>query len=481
MTFPSTARNEVDARALRAPRCIPGPLPRRGLGWRGNVLHFLRDPVSVLTQMQRQYGEVVAFARGYEHWVAGFGPRANRAILTNANAYHVDPIPAPIPERSALSRLKRSIAFVDGDVHRRQRVLLIPAFRKECLEIHQRAVVEVAERVLSTWKAGERLNISQVMHDLTLQIILRALVGRIGTEHAAIGAQLARWQRMIADPRVLLLPVAFPGLPFWRLENLSLSIEKTIVALITAARSSEEAGNDILSLMSASLGDRSPNEEGWAADEITANVMLLMLAGHETSSNVLTWTLFLLSQHPRLVDDLREEVWSVLRGSPPSFEDARRLALLERAVSESMRILPPLVYNTRRVVEAVELCGYELAPGTKIVWSPYVTHHMPELYDEPEEFRPDRWCSNGPKADTYLPFGLGPHGCIGGHFASMSVTTILAMILQRTALVMADGAVIDRKVKLTLTPSQGMPMIVADRAKKVPVRGNIHEMVRLGA
>jgi cytochrome P450 len=157
--------------------------------------------------------------------------------------------------------------------------------------------------------------------------------------------------------------------------------------------------------------------------------------------------------------------------------------LLECVIKESMRVLPSVVYNTRNSTEPFELGPYHLPSGTTVGFSNYITHHMPELYPQPEKFLPQRWLSTTPSPYEYLPFGAGPRICIGATFAMMMLKISLAMIVQRYRLTVAPGSRIDRKVTVTLSPKYGVPMRIGppDRQfAKSEVRGNIHEMVDLG-
>jgi cytochrome P450 len=194
--------------------------------------------------------------------------------------------------------------------------------------------------------------------------------------------------------------------------------------------------------------------------------------------------LFLLAQHPPVATELADELSADLHGEAPTLHQLERLPVLDRVVKESMRILPASFYVQRVSALPVELGPFRLHRGAVVIFSQYMTHHMPELFPEPERFLPDRWRTITPSPYAYLPFGAGPRLCLGGPLALLTVKLTLAVLLQRCRFSVVPGARIDGKVTSTmLAPASGMPMRVAllpAAFAAAPVVGNIHEMVTLG-
>jgi cytochrome P450 len=276
-----------------------------------------------------------------------------------------------------------------------------------------------------------------------------------------------------------LLPIDLPGLPLRRLLRLSDRLDADIRAMVERRRASLGGERDVLAML---LHARDEDGASMSDAELIGQATVLFIAGHETSSNALTWTLFLLSQHPQVLGDLRDELHGVLRGDAPAAAQLGRLPLLDRVVKESMRLLPPASISLRVSTAPFKLGPYELPRGTTVFFSQYATHHMPELYPEPERFLPERWLAIDPPVYEYLPFGAGPRMCIGATFALLEIKIALAMIVQRYQLALQPGARIDRRLRITLSPRQGMPMIVLPPDRAPPVnrpRGNIREMVDL--
>jgi len=206
-------------------------------------------------------------------------------------------------------------------------------------------------------------------------------------------------------------------------------------------------------------------------------------AAHLTTANSLTWNLFLLAQHPRVAADLVDELNGQLHGQAPTLEQIEQLPFLDRVLKESMRVLPASAYSQRLNVEPVQIGPFQLPKGTPIIFSQIITHHMPDLFPEPERFLPDRWLGMTASPYAYMPFAAGPRMCLGASLAMTTLKVTIPLIVQRFRLTVVPGATINGQVRSTmLAPTNGMPMIVS--APTAPfvanrVQGNIHEMVEL--
>lgn len=248
---------------------------------------------------------------------------------------------------------------------------------------------------------------------------------------------------------------------------------------------SEPSGNqdrDVLSMLIQARDE----EQGThlTEDELLGHAGVIFAAGHETSSNALTWTLFLLSQHPQVMADLLDELQSVLQGEAPTMAQLSQLTLLERVIKESMRVLSPVPWNARVTSQPTELGGYTLPAGTEVFVSIYETHQMPDLYPNPTHFEPQRWETVNPSIYEYNPFSVGPRLCIGAGFAMVEIKIVLAMLLQRYRLQFIPQVNIDRRGLIVMTPKHGMPMQVHPQDKQFTqgvgaVQGNVREMVKL--
>ena len=244
-------------------------------------------------------------------------------------------------------------------------------------------------------------------------------------------------------------------------------------------RRDPQGRTDILSLL---IQARDDQNRGMTDKELIGQAAILFGASFETSASVLTWTLFLLAQHPAVMHELMDELDNVLAGAPPTREQLPQLTFLENVINESMRILPPVPFTIRATQRDLAMGPVEVPKNTRVLCSHYLTHHMPELYPEPERFRPERWQSIEPNQYEYMPFSAGPRVCIGASFAFQVLKVSLAMMLQRFRFSMVPGTRIDRVIRITMAPREGLPMMVYPNDRKFAaseVRGQIHEMVQL--
>ena len=225
---------------------------------------------------------------------------------------------------------------------------------------------------------------------------------------------------------------------------------------------------DLLSMLMLSV-----DEEGDFMDDrqLQDEVATLFAAGHETTSNALSWAWYLLAQHPRVEAKLHAELDTVLAGRQPSLADLPNLPYTLQVVKEAMRLYPPAwILNGRIALEDVQLNGYTVPKGSIIFISPYVMHHLADYFDEPETFKPERFTPQFEKSlpkYAYMPFGGGARVCIGNAFAMMEAQLVLATIAQRFSLELTNNKPVAYKAQITLTPADGIKMRVVERETAV--------------
>jgi cytochrome P450 len=224
---------------------------------------------------------------------------------------------------------------------------------------------------------------------------------------------------------------------------------------------------------------------GFTDEELISEVLTLFVAGHETTAKALSWTMFLLERHPAVLADVLDELDGVLGGRSMTVADIPRLPLLDRVIKESMRVLAPVPILFLRVPSSdLPLGRFTLPKGANVVVSPYATHHDPEIYPEPQRFRPERWEGLRPSIYEYLPFGAGPRICIGAAFSQQALRLMVPTVLQRVRMAVRRDARIDRLTRGNiLMPRHGIPArLQAPHRRRLvpePVRGDVHEMVAL--
>lgn len=464
------------------PVFLPGPRPDPILGWRGALIPFGADPLGFTVGVYRRHGELAALSRSDPVMLFAFGPEHNRLLLSDAARFETDLSGGrPMPEGSAAARVSNGLLAMNGERHRQQRRLMLPSFHRQQVSAYRDAMVAEIERALGAWAPGETRDMAVEMQELTLGVALRTLFSLETTAEARALGQLFKESLEISfSPLEMAIPLELPGTGRHRLLRLAERIEAHVRALIAQRRERGDGCRDVLATLIAA---RDEDGQALSDDELVGQTYTLFAAGHETSSNALAWTLFLLDQHPEVLADLHDELRGALGGDAPSVEQLGRLPLLDRVVKESLRLMPPASLLVRQSRAPFELGGFALPAGATVFLSPFITHRLPEHWDAPQAFRPARWERIEPSIYTYLPFGAGPRMCIGTTFALMEIKLALAVIVQRFRLALPAGARVEPELRLTLRPRGGLPMRVfaQDRQfRRAPVGGGIGAVIDLG-
>jgi cytochrome P450 len=465
------------------PIALRGPKPPPLLGPLGAALRFFADPVKGMLALHREYGDLAAVADNNAAIVCAFGAEHNRAVISQPAVFeHLSEVPIPVRPGTAFARLNNTILFMNGDAHRARRRLLMPAFSRAAVEGYAPEMIATADDAIARWPVGGTADVSALLRDLTASIALRCLFGldvRSGTEE--LGKLEVEILATIASPLAMLLPLDIPGTPFGRALRLSERVEQRIRALIADKRRRPGDTDALARLMDARDEDGSALGEA----ELVAESNSLFAAGFDTSAHTLTWTMLLLAEHPDVLDDLIDELKTVLRVEPPTVAHLADLVKLDRVIKESMRLLPVAVLLFMRVVaQAAQLGAVTLPVGTQLFLSPIVTHRDPTLYPAPMRFDPARWIGLEPPLYAYLPFGAGPRTCIGAQFATVALRLTLARILQRVRPVVPEGARVDYAVRgPAMGPKGGLRLELRPAGapgRRARPQGNLRTLVDLG-
>lgn len=489
-----------------APWTIPGPPPVPVVGRAVALVRYLRDPIGVTTHLFRYYGPVVSLvAGGGTNLFSPFGSPGTifvygPALLEHTRTPHAHwnlppltgrlyPVGVVPPRKHPLKQFMARPWGVDGAAHRAERKLVLPAFHHQHLATYRDAMITTTHAVLAHWRSGAVIELVAQMRAITAQIVMQTVFGAgdgdvAPSQHAGqiLQAAIAAFD----TPLTHLAPYDLPRLPYRRFLDLTTRFSEEMCALIARTRAAPHRTGDVLTMLlqaqDANSGER------LADDAVIAWVGSLFAAGHETSSLALSWTLFLLAQHPHIAADLVDELHGTLQGDAPSTEHLqatrRHLPLLDAVVKESLRLIPPAPLSWRIAAQATELGGYQVPLGTEVYGSVYHTHHMPELYADPERFNPRRWDTLTPSVWEYLPFSAGPRRCIGAEFALMEIKLVLALVLQHYRLESVPSVPIDRAGVVTIAPKHGLIMRVQGQDRRFThgvggIRGTVREMVRL--
>lgn len=470
---------------------LPGPNPIPIIGWRGNMLKFFRDPITYLKNA-RAYGDVVAFSRGGNGnllatiddcpgTVFVFGAENNQAVLSQPDIFQSSPMPSTKLGHAPTTRLLSGIFSMNGSKHRQQRRLMMPAFHKKRIETYCDDMVAMTHHRLQGWQVNSERDIHADMMELTLQIACKTLFGvNVAAGDQNLGAMISSWIKANLNP-LIMTHLDFPGTPYRNFLRMSEQLDKALHQILDRKRKSGVDEGDVLSML---IQMRDENGEQMTEDELVGQANILFFAGHETTANALTWTIFLLNSHPEIYKQVLQEIDTVLAGQTPTVDYIVKLEVLDRVLKESLRILSPVPFLLRVAMQDTELSGCRIPKGTEVIYSPYITHHSPDIFPEPQRFNPDRWLNISPSAYEYLPFGGGARMCIGVTFALMEAKVILAQVLQKYHLTLPQDSRVDRSVTVTMAPKGGLPIIIQPREAQIPttlgvLEGNIHESVAL--
>lgn len=364
-----------------------------------------------------------------------------------------------------------SLVTSDGEEHRRQRRMLQPQFHRSRIAGFAEAMAGFARRRAEGWSDGARLDVNEEMTALTLEIVVKTLFGiDLPPDVREAGEAIEVANRYITarshQPRTLRrLAHRLPTPRTLRFRRALASLDRMAYGLIEARRASD--GGDRSDLLSMLLDAQDPDTgEGIADDEVRDQTVAFFAAGHETTGAALTWTWYLLASNPEAERRFHAELDDVLGGRLPAIGDLPDLPYLDRVVTESMRLYPPIWTLSRWTFEPFELGGYDI-PAEALILSPQLlVHRDPRWYEEPLAFRPERWTPEFRAAlprFAYYPFGGGARICIGDQFALTEAKLVLASIGQRWRLRYAGEGEPGIVPLVSLRPAGGMPMVAERR------------------
>jgi cytochrome P450 len=341
-------------------------------------------------------------------------------------------------------------------------------------------IIALAE-MLETWRLGETRDINLEMTQFMRRVTSSLLFGVEQTEVAyAIGEMIDDWVRLNHETGMGAL-ISDPSFTegYDQLLHMAEQLERALQKMIEPKRGQGGLGHDVLSLLLGAHDEGSKLTDA----ELVGHAALLFGAAHLTTANTLSWTLFLLAEHPLIMQEVGREIRTKVSGESPALEEIPQLKVLDRVIKESMRILPASAYLQRMCAEEVQLGPISLPRGTMVVFSQFMTHRIPELYPEPDLFQPDRWLDLSPSPFAYFPFGAGARMCLGASLAMMTLKTTLPTILKRYRLMMSPNCEVNGSVISTmLSPTGPLQMEIHPvdcQFEARPVTGNIHDLVRL--
>jgi cytochrome P450 len=422
------------------------------------LLEFARRRLPFMIESAKKYGDIVFFKVGNERIYLFNHPDLIRDVLVTNQKNFI--------KSRALVRAKRvlgeGLLTSEGEFHLRQRRLAQPAFHRDRISAYGRSMVEYADRVRSRWTEGQSLDVHDEMMKLTLAIVAKTLFSAdVENEAAEIGEALttafAAFNLGILPFSELLEMLPLPYIK--RFEAARARLDATIYRIIDERRATGEDKGDLLSMLLLAQ-DTEGDGGGMTDTQIRDESMTIFLAGHETTANALSWTWYLLSQHPEIEARFQLEI-GALGDRLPQPDDLPRLPYTRMILAESMRQYPPAWAVGRRAINDFDAGGYTIPARSMVLMSQFIMHRDPRFHPDPERFDPERWrpeiAATRPKF-SYFPFGGGTRICIGEQFAWMEGILILATIAQRWKLRYLGTSPPALEPRITLRPEGSLQM-----------------------
>lgn len=459
MTATASAREAAPRPPSSSP---PGPRPR----YPGEFLRLLATNKLRLFSGMADHGDVTQIRIGPRRVAVLMHPDDIRRVLVTDQRLFT--------KGRSLERTKKllgeGLLTSEGDFHLRQRRLVQPAFHRERFSAYGTTMVEYAERALHAWRDGELRDIHADMMHLTLAIAGRTLFdaeieGDAHDVEEAMNLSLRMFNYAILPGGQLLEYAPLPWVR--RLHAARERMNALIFRLIAERRAGGADRGDLLSMLIAAR-DAEGDGGGMSDQQLRDEVVTLLMAGHETTANALTWSWHLLSQHPEVEAKLHAELATVLGGALPTPDHLPRLTYTRAVMAESMRLRPPAWTLERNAEEDVEIGGFTIRRGTTILMPQYLVHRDRRWWgDDADRFDPDRWSAaqqaSRPKF-SYFPFGAGTRICVAEHFAWMEGTLVLAAIAQRWRMRYEEAAPPVLEPLVTLRPRGGLRMRLVRRS-----------------
>lgn len=445
---------------MTKPNLPPGPPHHITRG--GELLEHGRDQLGFLERMAREYGDVAYFRLGFDHCALFNHPDLiEQVLVTRAAEFHQAQI--MVQARRVIGEV---LLTAEGERHLHQRRLLQHSFMRNRIRDYAPEMVRHALRMRGRWQAGAHLDIAHEMMALTLGIASQTLFG-VDIEERADEFSEAFTEAAWYVGLMSYLPHGglFDHLPLratHRFHKARERLHSAAADVIAERRRTGERSGDLLSELIHSHEAGGPG----ADIDVQNEVLAILMAGHETTARGLTWTWYLLSQHPEVEARFHAEVDEVLRGGPATVDDLPNLSYTTMVFTEALRLYPPIFTMERQNIAAYKVNGWELPPNTTVILSPWVMQRTPAWYPDPEKFDPERMSpeerAKRPRFSFY-PFGGGQRQCLGEPFTWTEAALVLATLGQKYRLRLEPGRTVVPEPMMTLRPRDGLPMIVERR------------------
>ncbi|MFC4448189.1 cytochrome P450 [Halorussus aquaticus] len=451
----TAASDESSTDAREPPRLDGWPLV-------GNTVEFVRDPFGFYDRLESR-GDAVRYSVAGDEFCTFFDPDYVEQILVAENERFRK---AQILRDSAAGFAEQGLLLTEGEVWRDQRVRIQPAFTPEKIRGYADAMVTYADRLCDNLADGEVVDVGDAMSELTLKILAKSLfdVDVAGRRAVVREATAALNDRGDASGASAFLPDWVPTPKNRRFERAMSDFESMVDDLIAERRTGDESEYD--DLLSILLDAEGPDGTTMSEAEVRDQMVTFLFAGHETTSLALTYAWHLLGRNPDELERLRAELDAELGDRRATMADLPDLPYTDRVLKETLRLYPPAYVIFREPTEDVRVGPYHVREGTNLTLPVFEIHRDDRFYDDPDEFRPDRWRDDFESElpdYAYFPFGGGPRHCIGMRFATAELRLVLATMARELAFEPTYDGDPDLTMAATLRPENPLEMRVERR------------------
>ncbi|MEU8328814.1 cytochrome P450 [Micromonospora sp. NPDC048839] len=444
-------------RARQVPVGPTGPAMLRTLWQLG------RDRLGLM-RTAASYGDAVRLGPSFKTlYFFNHPDHAKHVLADNSQNFHKG-----VGLAQARRALGDGLLTSEGELWRKQRRVIQPAFQAKRIAAQAGVVVEEAGRLvdrLREHRDGAPVDIVREMTGLTLGVLGRTLLDSDLGGHHSLGHNFE-----VMQDQAMFEMVTMGSVPTWlplphqlRFRRARRELQRIVDALVAERRARGEVGDDALTRLIVSTREETDPQVGRL--RMRDELVTLLLAGHETTASTLGWTFHLLDQHPQIRERVHAEAVEVLGDRLPVYEDLARLRFIAQVVNEAMRLYPP-VWMLSRIAQAPdEIGGYHVPAGADVLICPYTLHRHPDFWDDPERFDPDRFDpsrSGGRPRYAYVPFGAGPRFCVGNNLGLMEATFVIAMVIRELRLTADPAHRVTPEPMLSLRIRGGLPMRVTE-------------------
>ncbi len=425
-----------------------------------NFLTFQKDTLQFLLDAM-PLGDVVLFKTGnFKPSYVINSPEYIQEILVSKDGAFCKGRSSNVLRRT----IGDGLLTTEGSDHQRQRTLMMPVFYKERIKRYGQIMIEESEKMVARWSDGEVICLNSEMMKLTLSIITRTMFGEEISEERkqevadAVNETIARSSKLLYSP--LQMPMTIPTPGNVRHKRALRTLDELVDEVLDSSRDDLKSNDEtMIGLLSAI---RDGDGEPLPRKEIRDQMMTMLIAGHETTANALSWVWFLLAENPTVFDKIRHESERVEWNADTSpMETFRALTYTQQSIQETLRLYPPAWLILREANEDVSILGDTFVKGSSLLISPYALHRNSDVFTDPLTFNPDRFVSGKtyPRF-AYFPFGGGSRSCIGSTFAMMEATLIVSVMAAHVRLERVDDKTPEPETSVSLRMKQNISVRV---------------------